>query len=392
MIRVGNNNPHAYYETSHISTPQKTYAYETRKRELPPTSMRKVSSVYVGDKHVYPELFRYTLKYRSRVDFTFHGVSHGNYRPSSTYCEATTTGYIEDIVRLDTVFPTYIRAQPLVSPGDHYIPHSSSGQYSQPPWGRIEQRQFSGTEYLITPVCALSGAIPGTGGYNYGSSWSYGTGIYEKYAGRRISMGNKGVWRYIMQRTVHSTTTHQVRRNWECDDVVTNDYTIRARRTNNPYTDISEAFFKGMYANCGMIASSFPIKRSNEYGYLSLGMTYRSENDPGEDGIFLMTDMDHYGSSNDVFYAGSHSFYGCPPGDIGQHDRGFSVEAPMFSGHKHFDCYDSGWNVGRQDITGWDDPRMDEWSHTDLNGSFTILENNNPAFGSIAEYVRAYTG
>ena len=112
MIRIGNYNPHAYYETSHISTPAKSYANEIRKREVPANGMRKVSAVYVGDKHVYPELFRYTLKYRMRLDFSFHGVSHGNYRPSSTYCEATTTGYIEDIVRLDTVLPTYISLHP----------------------------------------------------------------------------------------------------------------------------------------------------------------------------------------------------------------------------------------------------------------------------------------
>ena len=116
MIRIGNYNPYFFLNTSHISVPERYYAQTKDRCSLTGNQMRKVSAVYVGNKHIYPQKFRYTLQYKMRLDFTFHGNSHGNSRPSTSYAEIQTTGYIEDIVRLDTVLPTFIHPYPLVAP------------------------------------------------------------------------------------------------------------------------------------------------------------------------------------------------------------------------------------------------------------------------------------
>ena len=386
MIRVGNNNPHAYYETSHISTPQKTYAYETRKRELPPTSMRKVSAVYVGDKHVYPELFRYTLKYRNRVSFTFHGNSHGFMRPSSHYAEAITTGYVEDTVRIDTVFPLYIGMVPLTAPEDYYSPHSASHEkYSKPPWGIAEQyRNFSGTEYLITPACGLLCRVPYTK-----------ESIYNKYidgGSSSVAASTKMAFRIILERVVSSSTTHPVMRAWDYDpESYSTYYAIKARQTFYPYS-APDSIGNGYYANTGNIASAIKLDKER-YVYLSMGFVFRPAGSPGGEGAYLFTDMDHlYGSNSILLGASSPTIYGYEvPGRLtSSYGKCYTVKAPMFSGHKHIDNYDSGWNVGRQEITSWEDPQMDSWAHTDLDGSVSILENNNPMFGSVAEYVRSY--
>ena len=405
MIRVGGSNPHAYFETSHISVPEEYYAREQAKRTLSGSNMRKVSEVYVGSKHVYPEIFRYTLKYKMRLNFTFNGNSHGFMRPSyGEYAEAITTGYVEDIVRLDTVFPTYVGSQSLIAPEDYYSPHvASHPKYGYPPWGIAEQyRNYGGTEFLIIPACALYAAIPGSGQSSYGS-WSYGTGVFQKYTDKRISCGSsvsvaRMGYRYIMQRTVSSSTTHPAYSQWDADErEYSTSYMIRARKTVYPFR-VPEAVYKGYYTNTAMRGTAIPISPRDKLdyaGYISLGLTYRPEGAAGQGGAFLLTDMSHYGSSNSILLgARSPTIYGYEvPGRLtSAYGEGYTVKAPMFSGHKHIDNYDSGWNVGRQDITSWEDPQMDSWAHTDLDGSFAILENNNPIFSSIAEYVHSYFG
>ena len=75
------------------------------------------------------------------------------------------------------------------------------------------------------------------------------------------------------------------------------------------------------------------------------------------------------------------------PGSVTAFVSSFFDKAPMFAGYKHFDCYDTSWNATRQEITWWDDPNVDKWCHGDLNGTFEILENNNPVFSSITDYL-----
>lgn len=376
MIRIGNYNPYFFLNTSHISVPEKNYAQMKDSRILTGSNMRKVSEVYVGDKHIYPQKFRYTLQYKMRLDFTFHGNSHGSGRPSYEYAEIQTTGYIEDIVRLDTVLPTFIHPYPLVAPEDYYTPHVPSGQYSQQPWGRIEQyRNFSGVEYLVTPACALSGVFPSGNGRIFERYGISGVGAYD------------ASWRYIMKRTVHNEISIPTYWNWAIPPSST-DYIIRARKTNYPFSDPVGSLGKGYYINTSMRAYAICARRaSNSNTEIKLGMTYRNENDMGGPGLYMVTDMDHYGPGS-VLYA-RKSLYGCPPGDVNLHRTTFSTQAPMFTGHKHFDCYDTTWNVGRQQITGWEDPNVDEWSHTDLTGSFYILRNNNPSFASLYDYAEA---
>ena len=399
MIRVGGSNPHAYFETSHISVPEKNYAKEQAKRSLTSANMRKVGTVYVGSKHVYPEPYRYTLKYRMRLDFSFNGNSYGLMRPSyGEYAEAITTGYIEDTVRIDTAFPVYIRSQELENPDDYYRPYIEGHEkYSKPPWGTAElYKGFSGTEYLVTPPCALFGAIPYSGEYeSYGNGWRYGTGIYRQYSSKWRAPGQntkyeKMGYRYVIQRVLHSHTEHPAYSKWDADEeTYSTAYSIKARRTVYPY-QVANSVYRGWYANTQMGGTEIPVSPSANPGYggyIRLGLTYRPDGEMGEGGLFLLTDMSHYSSSNYVLHGSRSTIYGY---EMPGHRSAYTLRAPMFSGHKHIDCYDSSWNAGRQEITSWEDPQMDSWSHTDLNGSFAILENNNPAFVSIGDYVRAY--
>ena len=40
---------------------------------LPQLNLEFRPHVYVGDKHIYPEPFLYTIIYKSRVNFSYHG-------------------------------------------------------------------------------------------------------------------------------------------------------------------------------------------------------------------------------------------------------------------------------------------------------------------------------
>ena len=399
MIVIGNGNPHAYFKTSHISVPQRWDAQREESRALTSDQMRKVGAIYVGDRHVYPADFRYTLKYRSRIDFTFSGNSYGYMRPSSGYAETLTEGYVEDIVRFDTIFPVYIQSQSLSAPADYYRPRSATDpKYSAPPWGMTEQyRNFSGTEYLIIPPCALYAALPGSG-----SSGMYGTGIFQQYTDWHIAAIASGEFpilsqRYIIQRTVHSHTTHPVYVNWHYDgEEYTTSYTIRARRTDSPFV-MPSSLVQGTYVNTGVRSSAIPVSRYRTLtnsDYFSLGLTYRREGTFGVGGVFLLADLMHFSDASILVGARSFGIYGfnVPGTESDMLGASCTSKAPMFTGTKRINIYDTNWNAGRQDITDWEDPNVDSWSHTDLRGTFEILENNNPTFSSIGAYVKSYFG
>ena len=392
MIFVGGNRPHAYLETSHISTPERSFGFETAEdRKIPYNYMRKARAVYVGEEHVYPARFRYTFKYRHKVNFTYTGNSHGILRPSyGWYAEIKTDGFVEDTVRIDTMFPVYYHVQPLVQPDEYFKPASEDDAYDHPPYGFAEQYPiFTGFEYLLMPSCALTGAVPDTGTY-WGSSWGYGEGIYAGYTEdwRFLPSPVKMAYRYILERKVSSSTVFTDKNKWDSDeDCYDLQYTLKQRRTVYPYSE-TDSLFRGWYANTSNRAASMPIGTHNP---LTLGFTYREENPYGDAGLFIMTDLEHYNYSDNVLLGkeGGRGFEF--PGNTCPHlNTSFSLKAPMFSGRKHFDVYDTTWNVGRTDLSGWDDPNVDTWSHTDLTGSFMVMENNNPSFGSIDEYINAY--
>lgn len=392
MIRIGNYNPYAYYDNSNIALPGSAYM-NSRTLEVPADEMFKTERVYVGGKLVYPENFRYTLKYRNRLDFSFYGNSYGYMRPSTEYTEIITNGYIEDIVRLDTASPTYIRHLALECPEDFYDPIGSSTnpKLNYPPWGRTEQyRNFSGTEHLITPACAIMGPSPG-------SNNNYGGSIYQKYTDNRIIPGIAGFflgYRIIMQRTVSSSTTHPVMRSWDRDpESYSTFYTVQARKSRCSY-EATERMRRGCYLNAGGETYAELKLRKDDSHYISLGYVYRKPGSSDGEGLYLCNDMDHlYGGNLVLLGSISARMPGfSTPGWALSYSHGFSIKAPPFTGHKHFNYYDTSWNVGRQEVTSWEDPNVDEWGHTDLDGSFEILENNNPEFGSIAEYVQTLLG
>ncbi len=370
MIIVDGSSNYMSREESHISVPDYSYAMTQSSRSLTSKQMRKVSDVYVGNEHIYPELFCYTLKYHMRLGFSFHGNSYGFDRQVGAYAEAETEGYIDETVRLDTVFPVYIKEIPLVAPPDLYVPFAQSHPVlSQPPWGYIEQyREFGGTEYIITPACALTYDL-----------------FKEKYADEGLAISSSGDrmgYRIIVDRVINSHTVHPVMRNWDNYDNEEEYWTnchLQARQTNAPY--------RNQYQS--------PKITINKGSYVPLVVGFYSR--PGINGsdpiVFLVTNMDHSFSMNNVLLgAPTPAIYGYrQAGDyIGGNALTYSLAAPMFSGHKHFNNYDSGYNYGRQEITSWEDPQMDEWGHTDLDGSFTILENNNPKFDSFRDYLKAY--
>ena len=378
MIRLGNYSAYKFWNSQDISQPGELWANRPEYIDnLSPNNMKKVHYIYVGNNLVYgdTQIYYYTLKFRSRINFAFHGNSHGNMRPSSEYCEAISSGYVEDIVRINTAFPTYICSQSLTSPGDIYIPHltNASSPYSQEPWGRKETYQFSGTEHLVTPPIALRGVVP--------NSLSSGTGselIYQKYTDRNL-FSIDGRWRYVMQRRVHCDVNHVVKRDWDSEDSVSEDYYIEARKFSTSVSN--NGLSNGYYLNAGNYVKAIPIGDRS----LALGLVYRRETDPGNEGLFLITHTWHHGRNNpnNIWYLRSPVWNGLNPGSV----TAFFDKAPMFTGYKHFDCYDTSWNVTRREITWWDDPNVDKWCHGDLNGTFEILENNNPVFSSITDYL-----
>ena len=358
------------------------------------SDMKKVSAVYVGGEKVYPEPFPYRIRYRMRLDFTFRGNSHGYARPSTKYAESETVGFIEDTVLFETVFPMLIQTQPLPSPGSIYIT-AGSGKYAEPPWGKAEFcTDFSGTEYLLTPAAALTGPPPGTGsGY-----WSLGGSIYQQYSEKRISPGStypKAGYRYTLTRKVRSHKVNTVLQNWK-DETAEYDtaYTVTARQTVSPYK-ASDSHLRGYYYDTASRHSEIRASESvNSNAFVTLGFVCRPPEYPGISGLYLLTDTAHYYGTNYVFWgAVSPSIYGYrQPGYLSPYYReGYSIKAPMFTGHKHFDFYDSSWDVGRRDsLSDWED--VDTRSHTDFDGYFEILYNNNPVFSSAEEYVKAFMG
>lgn len=373
MIRIWNGEIYKYLECHDISQPMAIYANRPSIMELSPEEMRKTQYIYVGDDLVYGErqYFKYTLKYKSRIGFSFHGVTLGLF--GNRYCEATSEGYIEDIVRLDTYFPTYIGNQPL---GDNeaygpLIP--SDPHYGEEPWGRKEIYLCNGTEHLITPPIALRGVVPGSPSSEGGRRY-----VYQEYTDRDLSE-IPIIWRYILQRTVHSDIVNETMRNWDAEPSVTIDYTIQALKYNSQ--DQNEGLYNGYYVNTSNVRYAFPIG-----GSLSLGLICRYDGDLGQEGLYLISSLAHYPGSapNGVWYAKTPLWYGATPGRGFAKPQSYGLNAPMFSGHKSIECYNTSYDT-RREITDWGE--ASEFSRVNLDGTFEIIENNNPTFGSISDYV-----
>lgn len=373
MIGVGNNYPHISYNGSHIAAPASVYAKIRKPMLLKPEEMVKVSDVYVGSRHVYPELFRYTLKYRNRLSFTFHGNVYPGYR----YAEAITVGYIEDTVRLNTVYPTFIRAILLSTPEDYYVPSVS---YDGPVLGRNElYRDYSGMEYLITPPCALYCRAP-IWSYHYNEQDIFAMQLYRKYTKDYVPLyypPHMGDYSIILERTVHSHTVHPVYRNWKLPEEYSTDYTIRARYTCSPFVYSNEVY----YINTDWsYRAEMKVPNGDNINPQSIffGFVYREENTPGGMGLYLFTDMGHRNTLNSVLVGiPSPMVYDyLTPGTISPSlNLGYTLTAPMFTGHKRIECHEDGYG---------------QFGYTDLDGTFEVLENNNPVFATIEDYVEPF--
>ena len=378
MIRVDSSNPHSSVERSHISVPEKSYARLLTQRSLSASEMRKAAAVYVGNTKVYPDGFHYTMKYRARNEFLF--------RESSG---KTVTGCVEDTVRIDTAYPMYVKTQPLLAPQPYFTNGSASPNGSAEIYGG-----FSGSELLLTPVCGLYSAVPNSGEYaSTGSHWYYGTSLYQDYTDTEITINTFYIptlpelgFRYIVHRTVSTNTV------LSGGDGGSTVYSFSGRMTRYPYKPGDE-IIKGLYANTQMIGKELKISKS-AYRYYPIGFSYRRNDPVGEDGAFLIMPLCHLynASSDDSILVGEDSSGSSrySPGLYGvRYWLCYSLYAPPFQGHKHFDgYYRYNWfNPGREI---WDDAHCTSWTHTDMDGTVEIIENTNPAFSSIGDYVNSY--
>lgn len=375
MIRVDSSNPHSSLQRSHISVPEKSYARLLTQQSLPSSSMRKAAAVYVGNTKVYPDGFHYTMIFRARNEFLFRS-SDGT----------QVTGTVEDTARIDTAYPMYVKMQPLIAPPAYYTNGDTT------PNGNAEiYSGFTGSELLLTPVCGLYSAVPNSGDYdNYGTShWNYGTSLYQPYTDTSIYINTYYIptlpelgFRYIVHRTVSTSAS---------DGRITN-YSFSGRMTRYPYT-IGNEIIKGLYPNTQVIGKELKISKDT-YWYNPIGFTYRLNDSVGEGGAFLFMTMCHlYNPSSDrSILVGGDGSSSSPysPGLYGaRYWMCYSLYAPPFIGHKHFDgYYRYNWfNPGREI---WDDDHATSWSHTDMDGTVEIIENTNPVFSSIGEYVNSY--
>lgn len=377
MIGIGNNYPHISYNGSHIAAPASVYARIRKPMCLKPEQMVKVSNVYVGSRHVYPECFRYTLKYRNLLSFTFQGNSYGLMYPSSRYVEAITVGYIEDIVRLNTAQPTFIQAVLLSNPEDYYVPSVS---YDGPVLGRNElYRDYSGVEFLITPACALYCRAP-VFSTHYNENDIFATQVYRKYTKGYAPLKyppHMGDYSIIIERTVHSHTVHPVYRNWYLPEEYSADYTIQARYTSSPFIYSNEIYYINTDWSYAAEMKA-PNGDKNNPQSIFFGFTYREEYTPGGEGFYMFTDMGHRNTPNCVLlgtpYQRLEGFR--IPGRLSPSlNLGYTLTAPMFTGHKRIECHEDGMGL---------------WSSTVLDGTFEVLENNNPVFATIEDYVEPF--
>ena len=427
MIILGQENPHAFLETSHISVPEKSYAKSKAGMRLTGANMRKASAVYVGGTQVYPERFRYSIMYRQRTNISYFG---NYYKEFHGYGEMLNEGYVEDTVRLDTVFPVYYKFQSIANPPDFYRPYNESGEYSEEPWGHKEiHSAYSGTEHLITPAAALHGSIPNHIKYltDFPPTSEY-NGHYKQYTSAETcpilnSTIPKAGYRLIAHRTVKISTSFPENQfygyeyinnnpgyvnNWPAYLIRdhTTEYSMEGRhsepvlRTSTNSRDaysynLSKSIVGGYYMNDRSFRNFNTLYLS---GGFHAGFTYRAFDSVGEPGLFLATDLMYHsgGASGEILLGEDSSNWLAGflrPGEYYSADSTFSLLAPPFSGHKHIDNYSTvtyRMTDFNKEGVSWE--TASQWAHTDLDGSFTLLYNNNPQFSSIAEYVQAYFG
>ncbi len=167
----------------------------------------------------------------------------------------------------------------------------------------------------------------------------------------------------------------------------------RDLRTGQHCGSIGNEIIRGLYPNTRVIGKELKISKDT-YWYYPIGFTYRLNDSVGEGGAFLFMTMCHlYNPSSDrsilVGGDGSSSSPYSPVLYGMRYWLCYSLYAPPFIGHKHFDgYYRYNWfNPGREI---WDDDHATSWSHTDMDGTVEIIENTNPVFSSIGEYVNSY--
>lgn len=402
MIIVGRNNPHAYYDSAHIAVPYGNgYKYFVK----PP-------QVYVGDSLVYPEPYRYTLIYRCRADICVMANAYVGDTYKQGYIEQSVEGYVEDTVRLDTVYPVYLLMRTCPMPQGYVIsaPNAPSSL------------SFSGwdvTELLVTPSIALHGS---TGNRevlhpNYAEPVNCYDGIYQRFTSTQWNdlwrpTGHDG-YKITVQRNVMTITDHPVdtvtyRKEGDIDKEY-DDYT-RSRHVTEytlesmysipkisggyDYSNDQKIYKRTMVFGRYMSGSAVgPEEAYMRTGNYDLGFVRRYEQ--GGFALYLGMDLrNHRGSTRGLIPYGEAE---APVGSI-EFSGGprmlprmleYTLLAPPFTGRKQFRHESKTYTSNYYGLGAI--PHM-PWTDYSIDASVTIIYNNNPTFATIQDYVQAYFG